>query len=132
MGLMMSETERWEPYARAWRRRLAAEETAHRRAAESARAAARRCAEILLDRFAAHRVYLFGSLTGQAAAPFGPHSDIDLAVEGLAAESYWAALGALDPELPPGTHLDLVRLEDASPSLVTRIHQSGEVLGERG
>jgi uncharacterized protein len=127
----MSETEsRWEPYQRAWRRRLAAETEARRTAEQTADAAARRCAHLLVDRFGVSRVYLFGSLAGQTSAPFGPHSDIDLAVEGLAPDRYWAALAALDPELPSGTSLDLVPLEDAHPSLASRIRSTGEVLAE--
>src|SRR5439155_16784266 len=72
----------WQPYVRAWRRRLAAEEDARRVAAEEARAAARRCAQILVARVGVRRVILFGSLTGRGAAPFGLRSDVDLAVEG--------------------------------------------------
>ena len=127
----MAQTEsRWEPYQRAWRRRLAAETEARRTAEQTALAAARRCARLLVERFGARRVYLFGSLGGHTAAPFGPHSDIDLAVEGLQPDRYWAALAALDPELPPETSLDLVRLDDAHPSLASRVRSTGEVFAE--
>ena len=118
----------WEPFIRAWRTRLAAEETARAAAAAEMWAAAQRCGQILVRRFGASRVYLFGSLTGRAATPFGPRSDIDLAVEGLAPECYWEALGAVEAELPRGRRMDLVRLEDAHSALRERVLCSGEIL----
>lgn len=120
-----------EHYVAAWRRRLASDERARCDAAEVARASARQCASILIDRFGADRVYLFGSLTRHSAAPFGPHSDIDLAVEGLPVDRYWEALAAIAPELPPGTDVDLVPLESARPSLAEVIRTVGEVVAER-
>lgn len=123
---------RWEPYVRVWRTRLAAEERARQAVAEELRAAARRCAEILRNVFGARRVYLFGSLSGRSAVPFGPHSDVDIAVEGLPPKEYWHALAAIEQEFPAGTRVDLLRLEDARPPLREKIQRSGELLGEQG
>lgn len=71
----------------------------------------------------ASEVFLFGSL---AERRFRADSDIDLAVRGL---DWRAALGAsvrcadlLD------RHVDLVRLEDAPPSLAARVRETGERL----
>ena len=114
-----------EAYARAWRDRLAAERAAHAELAESARAGARRCAEVLVQEFGATRVRLFGSLSRRRSAPFGPRSDVDLAVEGLAPSRHWVALRALAEGMPPGVAVDLVPVEDATPSVRRRIEQTG-------
>lgn len=119
-----------EPYARAWRVRLAAERAEWVRRAEEARALARRAAEILVRDFGARRVYLFGSVTGKTSAPFGPRSDVDLAVEGLPGKRYFEALGALE-EIIAQYDFDLVPFEDASASLRRRVLEVGELLCER-
>jgi predicted nucleotidyltransferase len=68
-------------------------------------------------------VLLFGSL---AAGRCAPGSDIDLAVEGLAPERYFDALADLMAlfEAP----VDLVRTEDAAPSLAARLEAEAVVL----
>lgn len=118
----------WQPYIDAWRQRLAAEREQLRDRERAALAASRRCAQLLVGRFAARRVYLFGSLTGQTSAPFGFDSDVDLAVEGLTFESEPAALEALEAEMPPGLPLDLIHVETATPSTLRRIRARGELL----
>jgi predicted nucleotidyltransferase len=69
----------------------------------------------------ARRVWLFGSL-----ARGTPHasSDVDLAAEGVTAASYFAALA--DLMLIFGTAVDLVRTEQAGPTLRERILAEGE------
>jgi predicted nucleotidyltransferase len=79
-------------------------------------------AGILRERGAA-RVYAFGSV---ASGLTGPTSDLDLAVEGLPAERYFDALGALMRALP--CDVDLVRLEEAPESLGERILAEGRAL----
>ena len=69
----------------------------------------------------ATRVVLFGSL-----ASGEPHeaSDVDLAVEGVPVDAYWRAIDVACRAL--GTdHVDLVRLEEAEPSLRSRIIEEG-------
>ncbi len=88
-----------------------------------ARKAAEKCARVLKERYGAREVYLFGSLAGQS--PWHRGSDIDLAVEGLAPQHYFAALSTLYELLPEGLELDLIPIEDAPPQLVARIR--GEV-----
>jgi predicted nucleotidyltransferase len=68
----------------------------------------------------ATRVWLFGSLAEQRPRI---DSDVDLAVEGLPASRYFAALTEL-AELC-GTRVDLVRLETAPPSLRRRVLDLG-------
>jgi len=79
--------------------------------------------EILVTRFLARRVWLFGSL---AADTTTETSDVDLAVEQLPESSYFGALAAL-MELFGGP-VDLVRIETADDSLRNRIEQEGRVL----
>jgi len=64
-------------------------------------------------------VILFGSLVGQSA--WHGRSDIDLAVEGLCPEEFFAAYSACCDLLPRGLELDLVPLEDAYPEMRARI-----------
>src|SRR5258708_112817 len=108
-------------YVVGWRRRLAAERRASRRAATAARALAERCAEVLVERYGASRVHLFGSLAAGSPRSFGPRSDIDLAVEGLPDASYFPALGALAAVTADAVPIDLVPVETAPPSLRQRV-----------
>lgn len=77
----------------------------------------------LVDELGARRVFLFGSL---ASGQVHERSDIDLAVEGVPLEGYWRALVRLSDLA--GASVDLVLLEDASPSLRRRVAAHGELL----
>ncbi|MBX3729418.1 MAG: nucleotidyltransferase domain-containing protein [Candidatus Sumerlaeia bacterium] len=69
----------------------------------------RRAADVL-HRFGASEVYLFGSRArGQARA----HSDVDLAVRGLAPESFYRAVGEVLCELD--VPVDVVDLDETGP-----------------
>ncbi|MBX3462180.1 MAG: nucleotidyltransferase domain-containing protein [Planctomycetes bacterium] len=74
----------------------------------------------LLAEAGARSVRLFGSL---ARGDVSVTSDVDLAVTGLPAERHFAVLGGL-MELFAGP-VDLVRTEDAPPSLRERIAAEG-------
>ncbi|RLB47437.1 MAG: nucleotidyltransferase domain-containing protein [Deltaproteobacteria bacterium] len=76
-------------------------------------------AEMLRAR-GAERVLLFGSL---AEGHSGRASDVDLAVEGLDPKHYFACLADLMALF--GGPVDLVRLEEASPSLRDRVEAVG-------
>ncbi len=117
----------WSRYLEGARRHLALRAEAHRREAahrqEELLLQARAAARLLAERFGAERVVLFGSVArGRADA----RSDLDLAVGGLPATDAVPALAAL-LEVAPGA-VDLVRLEDASPALLSKIHSQGLVL----
>jgi predicted nucleotidyltransferase len=86
---------------------------------EQALQAAEACIRLLKERFGARRVILFGSMAGQGA--WHERSDIDLAVEGLAAAEFFPAYSACRDLLPRGLELDLVPLEDAYPEMRARI-----------
>lgn len=69
------------------------------------------------------QVILFGSVANRTC---GPSSDLDLAVSGLSRRDYFKALADL-MSLLEGP-LDLVRLEEAPPSLRERIAAEGQPL----
>jgi predicted nucleotidyltransferase len=112
----------WQSYIEAARRRPASPElpavTATERALllERVRAAA----ATLKARFGARRVILFGSLAHSAW--FAPDSDIDLAVEGLAGDSYWQAWRLVE-ELIGDRPVDLIEIETVGPSLLQAIQR---------
>jgi predicted nucleotidyltransferase len=77
----------------------------------------------LIERYGVRRVILFGSL---ASGRVSDRSDVDLAVEGMASEVYFPALADLMGLL--GCPVDLVRVEDALPSLRAAIDADGVLL----
>jgi predicted nucleotidyltransferase len=83
---------------------------------------ARKAAELLKSEFGARRVVAFGSLAH--GAWFSPHSDIDLAVEGIPAAAFWRAWCALD-RLDSSFEIDLVPGESCSSRLQEEIAQNG-------
>lgn len=84
-----------------------------------------RAVEILTRQFGATRIMLFGSLARDDL--FHAHSDVDLAVSGIAEEQYCRAVGVLQG-VSPGIAIDLVRLEEASTTLLETIMHEGRVL----
>jgi len=100
-----------------------------RRRARAEARAARLCGllpevkRLLIERHQAARVLLFGSL---ATGGYSETSDLDLAVEGLASDRYFHALAELMAVV--GGPVDLVRLEEAGPSLRTCIEEEGRSL----
>ena len=92
------------------------------RAHQDAHAVARRAAAILRAEFGVDRVVLFGSVA--RGAYLGPRSDIDLAVEGLPARDHARAVDRVQ-EAADGRRVDLVRVEQCSPSLKEEIITEG-------
>ena len=93
-----------------------------KRAHRDARGAARRAAAILRTEFGVGRVVLFGSVA--RGAFLGPHSDIDLAVDGLSARDHARAVDRVQ-EASEERRIDLVRIEQCSPSLKTDLSADG-------
>lgn len=83
---------------------------------------ARRAATLLKDEFGAERVVLFGSVAQEER--LSPHSDLDLAVEGLSPMDYYRAVARVQ-SVPSTMSVDLVRLESARTSLRSTIHETG-------
>lgn len=113
-------------YVKAWRERLARQESQKKQRALHLRQVAQDCAHRLVHEFGVSKVYLFGSLVEESLVH--DQSDIDLAVEGLEGKLYWKALSALWALLPEGVELDLVLLERAWPGLAERVRTGGELL----
>jgi predicted nucleotidyltransferase len=89
---------------------------------ERARKAAECAATLLKEQFNVARVVLFGSLVHPKL--FHIHSDIDLAAWGLHERDYYRAIGqlqAIDAEFA----IDLIRIEEAPPTLCAAIEQEG-------
>ena len=75
------------------------------------------------------RVWLFGS---RARGDHGAQSDIDLAVEApTASRRTWLELCRLVEEAATLLRIDLVRVEEAPPTLAQQIRREGRVLYER-
>lgn len=91
--------------------------------ARSLRAKLPEARRILVEVHGASSVRLFGSLAGGRVTET---SDADLAVNGLTPERYFSALADL-MELFRGP-VDLVRVEEAPPSLAERIAAESEAL----
>ena len=85
----------------------------------------RAAAATLKARFGAKRVIMFGSLAHEAW--FSANSDIDLAVEGLAGDSYYRAWRAVE-EIVGDRAVDLVEVETAREPLLNAIEREGVAL----
>lgn len=92
---------------------------------ERAQAVARQAARFLKSEFYTEKVYLFGSLTHRSW--FNPWSDIDLAVQGLPKDRFYAAVAAIN-DLSPDIKIDLVDLDHADPELRKSIEHEGVML----
>lgn len=86
---------------------------------------AREAAAFLRQTYSVTRVVLFGSLVSHVV--FHHRSDVDLAVWGLAERDYYRAVGQLQA-LEPTISVDLVRIEEARPTLIAVVEAEGQVL----
>jgi len=115
--------EGWKSYLASARQRTIPEPTvaeAHMR--ERLLSRVREAVSVLKSRFGVRRVILFGSLAYTSS--FASVSDVDLAVEGLAAEDYWRAWG-LAEEVINDRPVDLVEMERAGEALRRAIARHG-------
>lgn len=96
------------------RQRDAAAQEWQEKMQRTARNDARRVATGLKDELGAVRVILFGSTARDER--LSPHSDLDLAVEGLTGMKYYRAVAQVQ-SVPAQMAVDLVRLESCSSSL---------------
>jgi predicted nucleotidyltransferase len=110
-----------DAYVAYWRQRQAQGRARSLRLSQQARADAARIATLLRRDFGVTRVVLFGSLVSGC---FLPDSDIDLAVEGLAAAAFFPALAQASrlSEFP----LDLKPIDDLAPHFRMRVLLTGE------
>ena len=109
-------------YRETRRRRDAAARAQQKEARRNAWHAARQAASVLEDEFGVERVVLFGSVAREER--LSPHSDLDLAVEGLAPMAYYRAVARLQ-SIPEKMTVDLVRLESCRDSLRQTVDETG-------
>jgi predicted nucleotidyltransferase len=117
--------EGWKSYTDALiSRRAASRKKGRKELAERERILrqVQKAATLLKAEFGAERVVLFGSMAHEAW--YVPDSDVDLAVDGLRADSYWRAWQALE-EVIQDRPVDLIDLESASESLRKSIDRYG-------
>ena len=100
----------YDKYVEAWHKRLHQQREADKTALRKAKGYAVECAKILVERFGAKRVYVFGSVK---EGYFGGDSDIDLAVEGLEPHLYFKALVGIH-KVSDDFRVDLIPLEDCA------------------
>ena len=109
-------------YRRTLRRRDEAARAQQKEVHRNAWHAARQAASVLEDELGAERVVLFGSVAREER--LSPHSDLDLAVEGLAPMAYYRAVARLQ-SIPEEIDVDLVRLESCRDSLRQTVQETG-------
>jgi uncharacterized protein len=83
---------------------------------------ARKAAHLLRKNFGAKRVLLFGSLAREEW--FGPWSDIDLAAQGILAESFYSAV-AWVTGLSASFRIDLIDMDECRPTLRKVMEEEG-------
>ena len=115
-------------YQRFWREQSQREEEERMSLLELLRRRAKEAAGILVKEFKAKKVYLIGSTAGGAF--FHKHSDVDLAVMGLAPPKYFSALAKMRNLFAGKSEVDLIPLEDATPEMRAKIEKQGELLNE--
>ncbi|GIK73088.1 MAG: nucleotidyltransferase [Chloroflexota bacterium] len=82
-------------------------------------------AKVLREKYGATRVVVFGSLVHPAR--FHVRSDVDLAAWGIDERAYLRAVADVTA-LNADVLVDLVRVEEAAPSLLASIEQEGQEL----
>jgi predicted nucleotidyltransferase len=114
----------FESYVRAWRERWRKDRRADAAAARRARATADEIARLLVRRYGARRVTLCGSLP---RGDFRRGSDIDLAVEGIPDDRFFAA-GAAAARAGGELEVDLVPVESSTRQYREWLSREGTVL----
>lgn len=112
-----------DSYVRTYRQLDEARRSDRRRRAAMVRSRLPEVVRRLTVELGATKVVLFGSLL---RGELHEGSDVDLAVEGLAAGTYFHAVDRAAEAA--GVPVDLVPLEEASPELRALIEEEGEVL----
>jgi len=106
--------------AAAWRARRRDEAAGLTALADELRGAAERASRVLVERYGATEVWLFGSV---AEGRVHAGSDIDLAADGVPAAVWYQALDRAC--LAAGRTIDLVPLATCLPSLAERVRARG-------
>lgn len=117
-------------YISAWRRRAELEKKREKMLAEKAFDTARFLTKVLVDRYGAKKVYLFGSLALylKGLKSFKISSDIDLAVQPIPKEKYFYILAEMNRM--SDFEVDIIDLEDCPKILRDSILKNGILLYE--
>lgn len=118
--------EKYQPYLAHWQQRKVEARSRLKAHHQSGLRQAKELADLLKADFGVTKVVLFGSML--SVNDIHIHSDIDLAVWDLPSKRYIEALTEL-MGASKAFGVDLVRIEEAPPSLVTYIAEEGLVLG---
>jgi len=120
----------FESYLSAWKRRLELEKEEERRLAQEALSTARYLSRVLIEKYGARRVYLFGSLALylKGLRSFKRSSDIDLAVEMLPKDRYFPILREINRLSK--FEVDLIDINDCPDVLRELILKEGIILDE--
>jgi predicted CxxxxCH...CXXCH cytochrome family protein len=110
--------EKMAAYRRTARQKQAQRQLLQEKRRAAALVFAQDAAALLKNAYGAERVILFGSLARQGI--FDEHSDVDLAVQGIDERMYCRVLAQL-MNLQPDISVDLIRMEEAQPSLLDAI-----------
>lgn len=113
-------------YLAYWKNRHTEIERSNRVLEKEAKSKLPRIISILTERYGASRILLFGSLK---KGGFTDSSDIDIAVEGIKAKDFFAALAAVNQI--GKFAVDLKPLEDLKPYFRTRVYQDGKIIYEK-
>ena len=116
--------EGWQHYLHAARSHRSGPRTSRsdRREYEHLLSRLREAARMLKRRFGVRRVTLFGSLASGAWSTAS--SDVDLAIEGISADSYWAAWRTVE-DIVGSWPVDLIEVETVGEPLRQNIQQNG-------
>ena len=87
------------------------------------RSIAKRCTDVLKNKYHAKRIFLIGSLVKGIVHE---QSDIDIVVEGIQPGNYMKALAELWEIIPAGEELNLIPFENAFESLKQKVLREGE------
>ncbi len=88
----------------------------------------KKAVDVLIREYHVRKIILIGSLTDKER--FGPHSDIDLCVEGIPHKQYFKAVGEL-LVLSDEFDIDIIPLEDATPEMKERAMKGKVLYGKR-
>ncbi len=114
-----------ERYRKALKSRVGVTRTQADSRFKRANEVASHAASLLKEQFGVKKVLVFGSLVHPRL--FHAHSDVDLAVWGLAGKEYYRAVGVLQ-SLDTEIGVDLIAFEDASTSMQETIMREGKEL----
>ena len=124
--MMGKHVKKLDHYLAYWKKKRAETENFNRRLESEAKNELRHIVSLLTEKYGAQRILLFGSLK---TGGFTESSDIDLAVEGIKAEDFFAALAAVNRV--SRFAVDLKPLEDLEPYFHSRVYLEGELIYEK-